>query len=164
MLQFVAMPTTSATNEVTPLWNGIATKQRPETIAGQLFVDARGISHSPASGAVMGGYYLQVTDRASIRILYRGKPKWVCGVDIVGTRADLEKASLLNELGPPTSRVTEDLLNSPGGSAALLSGGKLFQIWTWQQGSTVITFEERVRPGYFAITYRAALAGRIARC
>ena len=75
-------------------------------------------------------------------------------MNIEGARATLEEEALLAELGPPASRTTEELLNAPGGSAALLSGGKVFRIFTWHHGPISITFEKRVRPGYFALLYR----------
>jgi hypothetical protein len=125
-----------------------------EAVARQAFVDARDVPHSLSRHAMIGDFYLQRNNSATIQILYRGKPKLVCGIDIEGTRATLEREALLSELGPPASHVVRELLQSPGGSAALLSGGKIFLILTWYRGSTTITFEERVHPGYFAILYR----------
>jgi len=165
LLCLAAMAMVSVTSVASPLWNGISIGQAAETVTRQVFVDARGISHVPSHHAMVADFYLQPDNPAIVRILYRGKPRRVCGVDIEGTRAALEREALLTELGPPASRVTEVLLNSPGGSAALLSGGKLFRIWTWHQGSTVITFKERIRPGYFAILYRGTdAAGRKVDC
>jgi len=136
------------------LWNGIAAGQDTERVTRRVFVDARGTSHAVSRYGMIGGFYLQRDVPATVRILSRGDPRRVCGVDVEGARATLEKKALLAEFGPPASRVTDELLGAPGGAAALLSGGKLFHVSTWHRGPTVITFEERVRPGYFAILYR----------
>jgi hypothetical protein len=143
-----------AVNAQAPLWNGIETGQAADAVRQRVFVDARGGSHIPSPNARIANFYLQQNNPAYVRIVYRGKPKQVCGVNIEGARATLEEEALLAELGPPASRITEELLNAPGGSAALLSGGKAFQILTWHRGPTFITFEKRIRPGYFALLYR----------
>jgi len=154
LLGVAALVVPQATTTAAPLWNGIAIGQDPTQVARRAFVDARGASHAASRSGMIGDFYLWQHAPATVRILYHGKPQHVCGVDVEGARAALAKEALLADLGPPASRFTDTLLDAPGGAAALLSGGKLFRVSIWHRGPTIITFEERVRPGYFAILYR----------
>ena len=76
-----------AVNAQAPLWNGIATGQAADAVGKRVFVDARGSAHIPSPYATMADFYLQRNDPAYVRIVYRGKPKLVCGVNIEGARA-----------------------------------------------------------------------------
>lgn len=140
------------------LWGGIASGAAPDALRHLVFEDARHISRRLTRRFDIGTYYLQDNDPVTVHIVFAGRPKRVSGVDLIGTRESAERAALLLQFGPPQSKRSEDVWASPGGSAMLNDGGKRFRIWKWQRNSVVVTFEERVRPGYFVVRYRQVAA------
>lgn len=140
------------------LWGTIALGAAPDSLGNLVFDDARHIPRRLSRHFDIGTYYLQDNDPVTVHIVFAGRPKRVSGVDLIGTREDAERAALLRQFGPPQSKRSEDVWASPGGSAMLNDGGKRYRIWTWQKNSVVVTFEERVRPGYFVVRYRPAAA------
>ncbi len=147
------------------MWTGIEAGASPDSLAGSLFEDSHGTFHGITRRFVMTDFYIQPDDPMTVRIVFDHGPRQVCGVNIEGERSRPERDALLAELGPPKSLIPEELLFSPGGSAALNDGGKFFRVWTWQKGLTLVTFEERVRQGYFLTLYRPVKPdGRPHRC
>lgn len=154
-LALLAAPRTTAD---TLLWNDIRSGMAADVLDERSFEDARHTSRRMSSHGVIDPYFMQTDNPVVVTILFQGKPRTICDVDIEGAAASRERHVLTASYGLPLSRSIEERLMSPGGAAALLSGGKIYRVSRWRHGGTIVTFEERIRPGYFRTRYREASA------